>query len=71
MALAKLYKWLLYSIEMRVSDVLSRRDNKQKLKEERKVAEEAFAERERQRNEALGIAKDVNQFLNINFNLGT
>jgi hypothetical protein len=70
-ALAKLYKWLLYSIEMRVSDVLSRRDNKQKLKEERKVAEEAFAERERQRNEALGIAKDVNQFLNINFNLGT
>lgn len=56
---------------MRVSDVLSRRDNKQKLKEERKVAEEAFAERERQRNEALGIAKDVNQFLNINFNLGT
>lgn len=50
---------MLLSIDMRVNDVLHRRDNKSKLKEERKVAEEAFAERERLRNEALDNARGV------------
>ncbi len=40
--LGKLFKWLLYTIELRAGDVLHRRELKNKLKEERKVAEEAF-----------------------------
>lgn len=47
--LAKLFKWLLLTIDMRINDVHNRRDHKEKLKEERKIAEEAFAERERMR----------------------
>jgi hypothetical protein len=57
--LARLFKWLLMSVEYRQLDVLARRDQKQKLKEERKLAEEAFAERERLRAEALEAAKIV------------
>lgn len=56
-ALGKLFKWMLLTLEMRISDVLSRREHKLKLKEERKIAEEAFAERERLRQEALEAAK--------------
>lgn len=55
--LAKLFKWLLYSMELRVGDVLQRRELKNKLKEERRVAEEAFQERERVRHEALEHAR--------------
>lgn len=62
-ALGRLFKWLLFSIEMRINDVISRREHKFKLKEERKVSEEAFAERERLRNEALEIAKAVSLLL--------
>jgi hypothetical protein len=40
--LGKLFKWLLYTIELRAADVVHRRELKNKLKEERKVAEEAF-----------------------------
>ena len=57
--LARLFKWLLLSVDYRQMDVLSRRDMKQKLKEDRKLAEEAFAERERLRGEALEAAKVV------------
>ena len=57
--LARLFKWLQMSVDYRQLDVLSRRDQKQKLKEERKLAEEAFAERERLRAEALEAAKIV------------
>ena len=56
-ALGKLLKCLLCSLDMRVNDVIARREHKLKLKEERKIAEEAFAERERLRNEALEIAR--------------
>jgi hypothetical protein len=59
--LGKLFKWLLLTIELRVADVLSRRDLKDRLKEERKLAEEAFAERERMRADALELAKNVSQ----------
>jgi hypothetical protein len=52
-----LFKWLLYSIEMRVNDVIARRDHKLKLKDDRRIAEEAFAERERLRSEALELAR--------------
>lgn len=61
--LARLFKWLLMSVEYRQLDVLARRDQKQKLKEERKLAEEAFAERERLRAEALEAAKIVSSRL--------
>ena len=57
--LARLFKWLQMSVDYRQLDVLARRDQKQKLKEERKLAEEAFAERERHRAEALEAAKIV------------
>lgn len=57
--LARLFKWLQMSVDYRQLDVLARRDQKQKLKEERKLAEEAFAERERLRAEALEAAKLV------------
>jgi hypothetical protein len=57
--LAKLFKWLLYSMELRAGDVVHRRELKNKLKEERRVAEEAFQERERVRNEALEHARTV------------
>ena len=57
--LGKLFKWLLYTIDLRAGDVLHRREHKNKLKEERKVAEEAFHERERIRNEALEHARNV------------
>lgn len=60
-ALGKLFKWLLCSLEMRVNDVIARRDHKLKLKEERRIAEEAFAERERLRNEALEIGKSEHE----------
>ena len=56
-ALGRLFKWILLSIEIRVADVQARREHKLKLKDERKIAEEAFAERERIRNEALDAAK--------------
>ena len=42
-----------------MGDVLQRRELKNKLKEERRVAEEAFQERERVRNEALEHARTV------------
>lgn len=57
--LARLFKWLQMSVDYRQLDVLARRDQKQKLKEDRKLAEEAFAERERLRAEALETAKLV------------
>jgi len=44
---------------MRCTDVVARRDHKLKLKDDRKIAEEAFAERERLRNESLETAKSV------------
>lgn len=50
---------MLYTIELRVGDVLHRREVKNKLKEERKVAEELFNERERNRHEALEHARNV------------
>lgn len=53
---------MLLSIEIRVADVLSRRDHKMKLKDERRIAEDAFAERERLRNEALEAAKTVSSY---------
>lgn len=57
--LAKLFKWILVSLDMRGADVTSRRELKEKLKVERKAAEDAFAERERLRNEATENAKFV------------
>jgi len=57
--LSKLFKWMLYSIELRGQDVIHRRELKNKLKEERKVAEEAANERERLRREACENARAV------------
>lgn len=57
--LAKLFRWLLLTLELRASDVVARREQKDRLKEERRLAEEAFQERERLRAEALDIAKSV------------
>lgn len=57
--LSKLFKWMLYSIELRGQDVIHRREHKNKLKEERKVAEEAANERERNRREACEHARNV------------
>lgn len=54
--LGRLFKWFLLTIDLRIEDVLNRRDRKEKLKEERHLAEEAFAERERIRKEACEIA---------------
>ena len=62
-ALGKLFRWLLLTLDMRVTDIKSRRELKYKLKDERKVAEEAFAERERLRSEALFTAKAVSQMI--------
>ena len=39
-SLSKLYKWMQYAIEVRKEDVISRRDKKKSLKEEREVAME-------------------------------
>lgn len=60
--LSKLFKWMLYSIELRAQDVIHRREVKNKLKEERKVAEEAANERERNRREACEHARNVSYF---------
>jgi hypothetical protein len=57
--LSKLFKWMLYSIELRAQDVVHRRELKNKLKEERKVAEEAANEREKTRREACEHARNV------------
>ena len=57
--LSKLFKWMLYSIELRAQDVVHRRELKNKFKEERKVAEEAANERERNRREACEHARNV------------
>jgi len=48
---------------MREEDVLLRRDLKQKLKEERAMAEEAAREREKLRQNELEIAKAVRFFI--------
>ena len=50
-------------MEVRSGDVVQRREHKNKLKEERRVAEEAFHERERIRNEALEHARTVSFYL--------
>jgi hypothetical protein len=60
--LSKLFKWMLYSIELRAQDVVHRRELKNKFKEERKVAEEAANERERNRREACEHARNVQSF---------
>lgn len=39
-ALGKLYKWMEFAIELRKDDVVSRREMKAKLKEEREIAKE-------------------------------
>lgn len=57
--LSKLFKWMLYSIELRAQDVIHRRELKNKFKEERKVAEEAANEREKTRREACEHARNV------------
>lgn len=57
--LAKLFKWILVSLDMRSADVTIRRELKEKQKKERQAAEDAFAERERLRNEATENAKYV------------
>jgi hypothetical protein len=59
LALGKLFKWVLLTVDMRYNDVNSRRELKTRLKEERRFAEEAFAERERMRSDALENAKAV------------
>lgn len=63
--LAKLFKWLLYTIELRAGDVVLRREQKNKLKEERRVAEDAFQERERLRSDALEHARNVSYIVTI------
>ena len=63
--LSKLFKWMLYSIELRAQDVVHRRELKNKFKEERKVAEEAANERERNRREACEHARNVRSFIII------
>ena len=55
---------MLYTMEVRSGDVVQRREHKNKLKEERRVAEEAFHERERIRSEALEHARTVSFCLN-------
>ena len=56
---------MLYSIELRAQDVVHRRELKNKFKEERKVAEEAANERERNRREACEHARNVRSFIII------
>lgn len=48
----------MYTIELRTGDVVQRREHKNKLKEERRVAEDAFQERERVRGDALEHARN-------------
>lgn len=55
-ALGKLLKWILFAVELRIEDVMKRRDHKTKLREERDLLIEAANERERLRTEALEAA---------------
>ena len=69
--MSKLFKWMLYSIELRAQDVVHRREHKNKLKEERKVAEEAANEREKNRREACDHARSVSYSYLYSIFLGT
>ena len=58
-ALGKLFRWVLQAIELREEDVMIRRDQIHKLKEERQAAIDAAAERERLRENDLLLARAV------------
>jgi hypothetical protein len=57
MALGKLYRWMLMAIDLREEDVITRRDQIAKLKEERAMAIQAAEEREKQMNSELELAQ--------------
>ena len=58
-ALGKLFRWLQAAIDIREEDVMIRREQIQKLKEERQAAIDAAQERERLRDNDLGMARMV------------
>ena len=58
-AMGKLFRWLLAAIELREEDVLMRRDQIHKLKDERQAAIDMAAERERLREHDLDVARAV------------
>jgi hypothetical protein len=58
-ALGKLYRWMQFGLELRKEDVQVRRDNINRLKEERQAALDAAAEREQNRERDLEAARAV------------
>jgi hypothetical protein len=58
-ALGKLFRWLQMAIDLREEDVLMRRDQVAKLKEERQTAIDAEAERAKLRQNDLEVAQAV------------
>lgn len=56
-ALGKLFRWLQAALELREEDVVLRREQIQKLKEERQAAIDAAAEREKLRDHDLEVAR--------------
>ncbi len=58
-ALGKLFRWLQQALELREEDVVLRREQIQKLKEERQAAIDAAHEREKIRENDVGLARAV------------
>ena len=57
-ALGKLYYWIVHAIELRINDVVSRRQQKTREREQRQEAQDREAERLEKREEALAAAKE-------------
>lgn len=57
--LGRLYRWLLFAIDMRKEDVNNRRDHKQKLRDDRQAQQDLSDERLRNRDRDLEAARTV------------
>lgn len=59
LVLGKIYRWIASALELRIEDVVSRRDYKEQLKHEREEAIAADAERTAKMEAMLADAKQV------------